>query len=419
MSTENLSLARDYFYNKKYAEAAKQFSSAYKTDQGQWWLLLEQLRSEQLNEKTGFSGGRKDQKLMVKFYPDYRGNPYQGILYGSSQPESSKYEPSSSDAYKNSLDFLAAENRVYHVHWLKEVFAGAENSQEAKIKLRNYLGTLKLYKCLGVKILWTIHNQIDHDQPEHISPLLIELMKALVELCDCVLVHTNNTIEIMEAYLGVEIKRKAVVLEHPLYPDPVEGSEDLKEPSEFSAWSGRGKSFALSLGMIRPYKGVADLLDAFSAILSSGDKNARLVVAGRPMDPEVTEKAKVLTKCYPDNFLYISRNLSDAEVNFLYKSCEFSVLTYKKILISGSYYMAATHKKACIAPRIGMFQEKIVDGDNGLLYDGSIAGLIGSLKTAYGKSASELQRMGRLAHNGCQHTAESFSSGFYKVVEGL
>src|SRR5207245_564226 len=88
-----------------------------------------------------------------------------------------------------------------------------------------------------------------------------DLWRKLLTRFDAVVVHTERGRETL-AELGVDAR----VIPHPVYPSGAERADD-------------GRTL-LSLGVIRPYKG---LVAAIEAVRRAG--NARLVVAGDPLEP--------------------------------------------------------------------------------------------------------------------------------------
>jgi len=88
-----------------------------------------------------------------------------------------------------------------------------------------------------------------------------ELWRRLLQRFDRVVVHSTRGREAL-AELGVD----AVVIPHPVYPSSAERSDD-------------GRTL-LALGVIRPYKGLADAIEATHRL-----RDARLLVAGDPAMP--------------------------------------------------------------------------------------------------------------------------------------
>ncbi|GGP50335.1 glycosyltransferase [Shewanella saliphila] len=347
--------------------------------------------------------------VRVVYFPNYAANPYQNIMYSSLNSDKKEKGTEIID----DLCFLSmAKKRIFHIHWLKEIFVGCDSEEKAKLCYEGFLDELKIYIGIGCKIIWTIHNKVDHDQPDFISKYLIELMKHLCDVTYKIHVHSLNSIGIMEEFLGVSFKDKAYYLEHPLYP-----VEYKYKKTVIPEMKGRKfENYLLSLGMIRPYKGVAQLLSAYESALRS-NKNIKLVVAGRCLDPAVDDFSKTMVNKYPGNFVYINRSLSDEEVHYLYANCLVSVLTYQKILISGSYYMASTHKKPSICPNIGMFTE-MVNEENGFLYDQSIPGLKEVINRIANLPKEQINEIGKRSYEKCSNSYEKFSEKYLELIRG-
>jgi glycosyltransferase involved in cell wall biosynthesis len=372
-----------------------------------WWDAVNWFN---FNLKIIKNNTGNNEKVRVIYFPNYEANPYQNIMYthlGNNKKE--KNIDIIDDLYFLSM----AKKRVFHIHWLKEVFVGCDCEAKAKVCFDDFLDELKIYIGIGCKIIWTIHNKIDHDQSEYVSKYLIRLMKHLCKVVDKIHVHSLNSIDIMEDFLEVSFKNKAHYIEHPLYPIKYK-NETIAIPEMKEK---KFDNYLLSLGMIRPYKGIEQLLLAFESRLSN-NIDIKLVVAGRCLDPAVDDLAKILIDRYPDNFVYINRSLSEEEVHYLYSNCLVSVLTYKKILISGSYYMASTHKKASICPNIGMFTE-MVNAENGFLYKQSIPGLEEVLNKIASLSKEHINEIGQRAYTRCSNDHNKFSEKYLELIWDL
>jgi glycosyltransferase involved in cell wall biosynthesis len=93
-----------------------------------------------------------------------------------------------------------------------------------------------------------------------------ELWRRLFARFDRIVVHSDNGRETL-AELGVEPERLRVI-PHPVFPSEPERRDD-------------GRT-VLAFGMIRPYKGLGD---AIEAVRQAGGARARLLVAGDPLEP--------------------------------------------------------------------------------------------------------------------------------------
>jgi len=383
-----------------------------------WWRDLEALREKKksfLTHEPTVSGD-----ACLRYYPDYPDNPYQNMLYRASIVPGWSVEPVDlADIVGICERFLKSSKRIFHIHWLLEVFFqdGAFLSQSViSSRIARMIGIIRIFKSIGVKIVWTAHNKIEHDLPENLIPANAYLIGEIVKLVDLVIVHVDMGMREIEEVCGISCRHKAVIIEHPLYENSRLNPENHKRPPEMN-WKAQSE-YALSLGMIRQYKGMRELIYTYKLIIRE-IKNAKLVIAGALRDHSIGIEARIMADMYPENLLFIPRRLEEEEVNYLYANCNFSLLTYKAILTSGSYYMAATHSKCSLAPRMGMFKEIVKDGINGYMYDRHGEGLLQKLRMIYSADGSELTTIGKQAREHCKYGPEGFSSVFYKAISDL
>ena len=113
------------------------------------------------------------------------------------------------------------------------------------------------------------------------------------------------------------------------------------------------------LGLIRPYKGVEDLIEAFLKISNS---NTRLLIAGRVFGINNYEsRLNELTKSNCRIKLFLDF-IPDEDIQVFLNACDIFVLPYKDITTSGAAFLAMSFGRPIIAPNISSFKEVIING---------------------------------------------------------
>jgi glycosyltransferase involved in cell wall biosynthesis len=206
---------------------------------------------------------------------------------------------------------------------------------------------------------------------------------------------------------------------NPLY-DNILSIDNPALPKELDFVKLKGKRVLVCLGMIKPYKGVPDLLAAFNNYTRiSPNHSLCLIIGGKVYDPDVNATLDRLDAFTRDKLLLIDRRLSEAEMSALLRLANVSVTPYKKILISGSFYLSTTFGKPTIAPPLGMFQELINDGVTGILSDGTVAGLTDSLRRVNEMSSDHLAKIGDANFAANRHlTIRAVSERYFKTLGG-
>ena len=105
--------------------------------------------------------------------------------------------------------------------------------------------------------------------------------------------------------------------------------------------------------MIRPYKGLEDLIAAFQSISNPG---VRLLIAGEPLTPKYGRKL-ASTVAEDHRIQLIPRFISSDEIQLFMNACDAVVFPYRKIFTSGAVLLAMSFGKACIATNTGSLGE--------------------------------------------------------------
>ncbi|MBE9513439.1 MAG: glycosyltransferase [Chloroflexi bacterium] len=122
----------------------------------------------------------------------------------------------------------------------------------------------------------------------------------------------------------------------------------------------------LFLGLIRPYKGVEELIDAFEKLELP---NSRLLIVGRALNASYGEKISSLSRNDPAIEL-IPEFVPDEGIQLYMNACDVCVLPYRNITTSSAAVLALSFGRPVIAPAITSFPE-LITPETGILYDPS------------------------------------------------
>ena len=163
------------------------------------------------------------------------------------------------------------------------------------------------------------------------------------------------------------------------------------------------EKYVLFFGRIDEYKDVNLLCRAYcdSVLPSAGYK---LVVAGKG-ETEVKDYA---------NVVLVNKYIESEELASLIRNCRFVVLPYKTVTQSGALMSAFALAKPVIAPAIGDFNNVIVNGKTGRLYDpGSLMSLANNMELLVSED------VGRYEDNIKSHYGNDSEYGWPCIAEGL
>lgn len=292
--------------------------------------------------------------MKVLAFPRDDRNPYQRLLYGEMQRLGTQVIYLGCLTPSRTLNLLllpfevAARRvtgaRLAHVHW---VFGFGLPGADRLPWLRRvaqiwFMIWLWLTRLVGVHVVWTAHNVLPH------APVFaddIAARRALVAASDLVLVHSEAALQELTA-LGAA-PRKSALIPHGLLA-PAGAAAALRVPGR-----GSGTRHLLYFGTIHAYKGVEDLLAAFSAV--PGDVPIRLTVAGRCDDPGTRLRLEELAGSCGDRVALRLEHVPDRVLPELFGSADAVVLPYRTITTSGCAMLALAYGRPLVVPDLAAF----------------------------------------------------------------
>jgi glycosyltransferase involved in cell wall biosynthesis len=185
--------------------------------------------------------------------------------------------------------------------------------------------------------------------------------RALYGLVDAVVVHSEHGRGRLVDDLGIPAEKVTVIPHGVLRP---EGDDGL--PAELADVEG---PVVLFFGLLRPYKGLDVLLEAWRGI-----EGAELWIVGMPrMD------TRALHAAAPPGVRFVERFVPDAQVAALFRRADLAVLPYREIDQSGVLFTALGAGTPLVLSAVGGFPEVAADGAADLVPAGDPAALHAAL----------------------------------------
>jgi glycosyltransferase involved in cell wall biosynthesis len=306
---------------------------------------------------------RREGCPMVIFWPDYsQGNPYQRLLYAGADAE---FVAGDIDAALQALasGTVRPADLVFHLHWLNALFRNTKTEDAARTLADAFVIKLERLRAAGARLIWTIHNSLSHDTPfPHIE---VDLSARIAQLADVIHLHSAGSAEEVARHFAVP-RDKVRVARHGhyigAYPDFID-----RDQARAALGIGAEDDVILFTGLVRPYKGVENLVSAFRNILAERPR-ARLLIAGQqwfdPLEsPGLTaaERARILTT---------NRFVENGELQLFFRAADIAAYPYQNILTSGSVLLALSFGVPVVVPRVAMTADVLEGAEAGALYDG-------------------------------------------------
>ncbi|UVI29124.1 glycosyltransferase family 4 protein [Paenibacillus spongiae] len=256
--------------------------------------------------------------------------------------------------YDREAMFKPRRGDIVHLHWPSNSYTSSVFALTIAKSL--FFALLLLYfRCRGVRLFWTVHNVWPHTGKTRWDRLM---RKYILTVCHEAFVLSETVKGEVAATFGVP-PSKLVVTPHGHYVDAYASKgTDIRKRFGISP-----ESFLfLFIGRINPYKGVDQLVEAFSSLkLESCD----LLIAGHV---DSGYSLDFIDRVNDGTIRIYPQFVDDHELADFLEAANVIVLPYKQISTSGSAILALSHKKPVVAPRLGALGEYVSDGC-GVLYD--------------------------------------------------
>jgi glycosyltransferase involved in cell wall biosynthesis len=230
--------------------------------------------------------------------------------------------------------------------------------------------------------------------PREPRPGQVRAQRALYDAVDAIVVHTDHGRRRLVEDLGVADGRVHVI-PHGAFEHLTSQPDELPLPAELTQVE---RPVVLFFGLLRPYKGVELLLDAFRGI-----GGAELWIVGRPRMPLAPLKARA-----PAGVRFVSRFVSDRELPAFFRRADVIVLPYlrtERFDQSGVLATALAFGKPIVASDVGGFGELAQLGAVQIVPPGDAEALRAALKSLLdGPAARE-----RLAQAAASAARQQFS----------
>ena len=301
---------------------------------------------------------------------------------------------------------------LYHFHWLHPYILRKKRVSSLLRATRFLLEVLSI-RLSGARIVWTVHNLVNHDRR---FPTIERLYSSLyARLADGIIVHSDGARhETIKAY-KLSARKRVVVIP--------QGSYVERYPNQMQRSACRAKlglpadDFVfLFLGRIEPYKGLLELIRSFRQL----PDGSRLLMAGRVSDPGLLELLHQEMQGAP-NIKLDEGFVIDDEVQTYFNAADAFVFPVRDILNSSSVSLAMSFGLACIAPALGGIRDMLGD-DGGIVYDpDEPAGLLAAMASAI-ERRNELPAIGRgnllRARENTWGSVAARTAAFYRLVMG-
>jgi len=186
---------------------------------------------------------------------------------------------------------------------------------------------------------------------------------------DAVVAHSEHSAARLRDEVGLPAERVRVI-PHGAFDYLTDLPEEKPLPEELQGAEG---PVVLSFGLLRPYKGLEDLLEAFTEV-----EGAELWIVGNPrMSIEPLHEAAALTGA---KVRFVTRFVEDAEIPAIFRRADVIALPYLDAEHSGVLYTGLAFGKPMVVSAVGGFPEVAEHGAARLVEPGNTGALAAALR---------------------------------------
>jgi glycosyltransferase involved in cell wall biosynthesis len=204
---------------------------------------------------------------------------------------------------------------------------------------------------------------------------------------DAVVAHSEHGAQRLRDVVGLPPERIRVI-HHGAFDYLARLPEEKPLPAELEGAEG---PVILFFGLLRPYKGIDTLLEAFREI-----DGAELWIVGNPrMD---VEPLRQLAAKAPGRVRFLTRFVEDAEIPAIMRRADIVALPYRDIEHSGVLYAALAFGKPLVLSEVGGFPEVAEQGAARLVPSSDSAALAAALDDLVGSESARAELGAAAAH---------------------
>ena len=220
---------------------------------------------------------------------------------------------------------------------------------------------LKLARALGVRVVYTVHNVLPHDS----SAALRQRYRDIYELADQLIAHDEHARQKLGGEFGIPAAKVSVIPHGPLFDEPPAAGSAARERERLGI--APDACIVVTQGIIRPYKGVPFLLDAWKQVAAAHPSAVLRIVGTGDDDILAGIRAKVQELGLEKSVLLDLRFLTVDEVRSCLDGADVLAYPYKDITTSGALLTGVNYGKAVVATTLPAFELLLENERNSLL----------------------------------------------------
>lgn len=228
--------------------------------------------------------------------------------------------------------------------------------------LHSYLLLAFVMRLLRTRLILEFHEVLDPGEAKMpIVRVYVQLaMPLLLRLVHSFVVHSEYDRKILQGHYDLRQRPVAVIYHGPYSHHQMPGENQALRVLAPSCCN------LLFFGLIRPYKGLEDLIRAFDALPENEMSRYWLTIVGETWEGCTTPARLIEQSRYRDRITFVNRYVSDTEAAEFFARADAVIFPYHRSSSSGSLHIAMSCGLPVVVTRIGGLMEAVAD------YEGAI-----------------------------------------------
>jgi len=238
--------------------------------------------------------------------------------------------------------------------------------------LHTYLVLAATARLLGMRVVIEVHELQDPGEAGVLGARHYARwgLHALLRLAHGCVVHSKSDRRLLKSGFG-SLNLDVAVASHGPYDQYLAGSHDVTPATQalLSAVRTAPRPEVVNLlffGLIRPYKGLEDLLRVFNGLSDEEAADLWLTVVGETWEGCTEPERLIRTSPHADRITFVNEYVPDDVVSATFAHADVVVLPYRRSSSSGILHIAMSHGLPVVVSRVGGLPEA-ADG-----YDGAV-----------------------------------------------
>lgn len=219
--------------------------------------------------------------------------------------------------------------------------------------LHTYLALTLLLRLMGARVVVEFHEVLDTGEVR--IPLWRTYARivgaAVIHLADAFVVHSSFDRDLLRSHYRLGDRPVRLL---PLGPfDHYRRPPASDQPPVVLRQAPAGVINLLFFGVIRPYKGLEDLVDAFGRLSDEEADTYWLTVVGETWEGWTLPAERIATSPRRDRITFVNRYVHDTELDGYLTGADAVVLPYHRSSISGPLHVAITYGLPIVMSDVG------------------------------------------------------------------